>query len=125
MSESQEQLNHNKPDVFFDWYPYQGDKIKEYLNSLGINYREPKINGDLREKIEDYLDRKKGLGEELNEKQIFVVGTCLRFLEMGMMIDGFGKNEEERHKFLLGNQVKINNKEMSLYDLSKRVSRQG
>ena len=119
MVESNEQLNQNKPDIFFDWGPYQGDKIRQELSSLGITYKEPEEGRELRKKIEGYLNRR----DELNRVEILALEACLKFLEMGMMIDNFGNNEDERHKFLLNTRIIIGEEEISLYNLSKKVSK--
>lgn len=123
MNESLKQTTHNEPPIFTDWSPYEGEELKERLSSFGIIYIEPQLNEDLRKQIREFFSQK---GSNMDDLTVSALEISLRFLEGGMMIDNFGSKEygeDGRHKFLKDNRVSIGDEEITLYDLSKRVSK--
>lgn len=102
---------------FTDWKPYQDDNFVAQLQKLGIKYTPPKEREDLREII-----KKRSIFK--NDGERLTIGVLLTWLERGMMIDNFEKDEDARHTFLKGNKINMgDNKELSLYDLSKKLNK--
>lgn len=123
MEPSSEQPVKGKKPPFIDWKQYQGSELKEQLKSLGIIYTPPQENRELREKIGAWWNSKNGIIDQLYE---LALNSCLRFLESGMMEDSFKNNEDGqdgRHQFLLGNKIKIGDREITLYQLAKEVNK--
>ena len=105
--------NIQKPPLFKDWSPYQR------IGGLpeNITYTPPQPRKDLRRKLRP-LEGK--VSDPLDE---FFLRIALSFLEMGMMRDNFGGDDEARNEFLLRHTVGTGRGEITLYDLSQEVNK--
>lgn len=103
---------------FTDWKPYQDDNFVAQLQNLGIKYTPPKEREDLRKIIKERSISK-------NSREGFFIEVLLKWLEKGIMIDKFKKDENARHDFLLKYKIKTanNNEEKSLYEISKKLNK--
>jgi hypothetical protein len=103
--------------LFEDWKPYQGEKlVVELKRRYGITYTPPKKLPQLREEI-----TKKS--KNFDDTEASCVSIFLSWLEKGMMQDKHEKNEKARNEELLNNTITIGNKEVTLYELSKKVNK--
>lgn len=108
-----------EPDWFINWSLYISERINKSLKDLGISYIPPGPNEELRRKIISHLDNC-----QTNHEEQLVLSVCLRFLESGLMIDGWNNDEEGRHKLLLSNQLKLEDgRIVTLYELAKEVNK--
>ncbi len=116
------QKNENETTLSIDfpnWKPFSQEKITNQLPPE-IKYIAPHSREDLRQKI---IENKANLKED----DIKLLTIILKFLEQGLMIDSFQSDEDKRHKFLLENNITIENngekQQITLYQLSKNVSK--
>jgi len=118
MEPSEEPKELKNPKLqFTDWTPYKDKQLVAKLQEKhNITYQPPRELTRLRKVIREK-------GEDLDKETTKIVLQLLNWLEKGMMIDKHGKDEEARHKQLLNDRVIIGDKEISLYELSKRVNK--
>jgi len=118
MEPSEEPKELKNPQLqFTDWTPYQDEKlVVELKKRYGITYTPPKKLPQLREEI-----TKKS--QNFDDTEASCVSIFLSWLEKGMMQDKHEKNEKARNEELLNNTITIGNKEITLYELSKKVNK--
>jgi len=115
-SEAKETITEPTTDLFTNWGPYTKEEVIKALEEKKFTFIPPKPNAEYRQKIQPIIS-------DLSEDDKLILKICLTFLEKGLLIDNFGKNEEERHTALLNNKIEINGQPIRLYEFSKTVNK--
>lgn len=110
------EFQRRQDSVFTDWTTYMQEKLIGKLKAMGFTFIPPKPNNYYREQIQLIIDR-------VSKEDEFILRACLNFLEKGLLIDGFGNNEDARHAALLNNEIEIDGQPTRLYNFSKKVNK--
>jgi len=101
--------------LFKDWSIYDPDIIKPQLPA-NIRYTPPIPNESLRMRIKPFENK-------LKDDKKTILKISLSFLERGTLEDDYGKDDSERDKFFTSHTIRIGDKDITLYQLSKESNK--